>query len=490
MLSNHGAMTEGRMDGSGEEMSWGEDEGYSGAFDAALEYPPNSGTSLPSPQTPHGFSASAIYPAGSGISDSLTPSAPTARYFPADVNARRSNPLSFAGQSAPFQPPITSGSLNIPIGSGGLAWPASGALPYGQSSGPLDTPRRAQSTSGMLPRSSAPLQAPMAPSATSRPGSAELLDRCADELQRLERETNELNMLLAQDRQELAKFTERKQAAQNVVEEMEAHLEHYARQQIRSAYLDASEAEMGVFMLTEHIEHLEGKVTVLERYARFLSTVLAALRGGDVSYGARPQTSQPPSAPAAHQSAPLPFPTDGMPAPISAPLPPLPARPSAPSQPGATAPEMSRQRHAGVLSTPVAPDEGPGLVLSIRNYTAEVAQKYGVDVNVLASADDYPLPLEAEVALFRVLQEAVRNAVHAGQARTIHVSVDAAEGMLRLLVEDDGCGFDVQAAVERMASGTSRGLARMHRYAEALGGQLTVESGITGSRVGVSVPLA
>jgi len=88
---------------------------------------------------------------------------------------------------------------------------------------------------------------------------------------------------------------------------------------------------------------------------------------------------------------------------------------------------------------------------------------------------------EVEIALFRIAQEAVSNAIRHSGATTIDIDLIYAEGQLVLAVLDDGEGFDVQAA-----AGTGFGLGSMRDRARAVGARLTIDSEHGETRIEVS----
>ena len=87
--------------------------------------------------------------------------------------------------------------------------------------------------------------------------------------------------------------------------------------------------------------------------------------------------------------------------------------------------------------------------------------------------DDVPFKLAPDIMLcfFRVVQEAVQNAIKYSGARRLSVHLSDAEGLLRLSVVDDGVGFDVDAAWRKGV-----GLSSMSERLEAIGGTLQIRS--------------
>jgi PAS domain S-box-containing protein len=92
---------------------------------------------------------------------------------------------------------------------------------------------------------------------------------------------------------------------------------------------------------------------------------------------------------------------------------------------------------------------------------------------------------ETEVAVYRVAQEALANAVRHAGARAVTLTLDAANGALKLEVRDDGRGFDREAL-----RSTALGLIAMEERAIMLGGRLRIrsEAGV-GTTVSLECPL-
>jgi signal transduction histidine kinase len=104
-----------------------------------------------------------------------------------------------------------------------------------------------------------------------------------------------------------------------------------------------------------------------------------------------------------------------------------------------------------------------------------------------AGADSVALSNHAAaIHLYRIAQEAVNNAIKHGKARQIRVSLRLQGKDLGLVVADDGVGFAGDGAARN-----GMGLRIMRYRAEAIGGQLIVESRRKrGTRVRCCVPHA
>jgi len=129
---------------------------------------------------------------------------------------------------------------------------------------------------------------------------------------------------------------------------------------------------------------------------------------------------------------------------------------------------------------PAALDElGPAP--AIEELAARTGARHGLDVTT-ELAFEGRRSAEVETALYRIIQEALTNAVkHAGASR---VAVEARDddGVLRLSVSDDGRGFDPEAP------GAGFGLAGMRERVLLLGGSLDVTSSPAGTHIEATLP--
>jgi signal transduction histidine kinase len=94
------------------------------------------------------------------------------------------------------------------------------------------------------------------------------------------------------------------------------------------------------------------------------------------------------------------------------------------------------------------------------------------------------LPQQIEVIAYRLLQECFNNIGKHSAATRVNISLISADGKLKLIVEDNGVGFNIE---EALAKRESFGMAGMRERVALLGGQFQVESRTEGTKRGTKI---
>ncbi len=127
-----------------------------------------------------------------------------------------------------------------------------------------------------------------------------------------------------------------------------------------------------------------------------------------------------------------------------------------------------------------------GLIPAIEWVCGEFTRHTGIPCAVLLEGQGLELPEARAIGLFRIVQESLTNVTRYAQASRVQVTLRGEGDTLTLQVQDDGLGFDPEAARRRNAFG----LLGMQERALALGGTLQVHSARgQGTTVSVTVPL-
>jgi signal transduction histidine kinase len=140
-----------------------------------------------------------------------------------------------------------------------------------------------------------------------------------------------------------------------------------------------------------------------------------------------------------------------------------------------------------------------GLVLAVRNYVEGFSKRSGLDVDLDLPSDLERMSPEAELALFRVVQEALTNVSRHSGSATAHIRVaqesHAGRAVVVLTVEDAGSGMPHVVGIRRRrvptsgGAGTGVGLASMRERLQQVGGWLDIESAIGRTVVTATVPV-
>ncbi len=132
-----------------------------------------------------------------------------------------------------------------------------------------------------------------------------------------------------------------------------------------------------------------------------------------------------------------------------------------------------------------------GLRRAVTQYLEEWADRSRLHIDLEINLDDRRLPQVIETAVFRVLQEAITNVVKHSGADRVGVVLNADDKEVRLIVEDNGHGFEIAQRSEDLALGIGHlGLLGLRERLALAGGNLEVESNAqAGTAVYARIPL-
>jgi signal transduction histidine kinase len=128
-----------------------------------------------------------------------------------------------------------------------------------------------------------------------------------------------------------------------------------------------------------------------------------------------------------------------------------------------------------------------GLKGAVETYARSVADKANIDIDVQSDDVRGALDGQAEIALYRILQEALSNVVRHAQATRALITLQRTDGGVLATIEDNGIGF---AASEVLQNSSSLGLFGMQERASYLGGRVEIRSDGDGTTVEVEIPVS
>jgi len=129
-----------------------------------------------------------------------------------------------------------------------------------------------------------------------------------------------------------------------------------------------------------------------------------------------------------------------------------------------------------------------GLVPAIGFLADSVSRRTNLSIAICASLDER-LPAAVETALYRIVQEALKNASKHSSAANVHIQMDRLNNQVGCSIRDDGIGFDLRTVLAKKGDG-GLGLLGMRERLNAVGGVLQIQSSPgQGTSLLINIPL-
>jgi len=141
---------------------------------------------------------------------------------------------------------------------------------------------------------------------------------------------------------------------------------------------------------------------------------------------------------------------------------------------------MSHRLHSSKLDT-------VGLAAAAAGFCRELSKQQNVEVDFQCDGIARELPQAIALCMFRVLQEALQNAVRHSGVKHFKVSLAGCTNQIALTICDEGRGFNPAEALR----GSGLGLTSMIERLKLVGGELLIDAGPKmGTTIRASVPFA
>ncbi len=114
-----------------------------------------------------------------------------------------------------------------------------------------------------------------------------------------------------------------------------------------------------------------------------------------------------------------------------------------------------------------------GLFPTIRKHVKTMADYSGIDIELILLGEERRLEANYEVAIFRLMQEALQNAINHSEAESIKVLIESRKDQITVVIKDDGIGFD--KCVKEVKK-NSFGLIGMRERVDILEGELVINT--------------
>ena len=329
-----------------------------------------------------------------------------------------------------------------------------------------------------------------------------LRNEIREELEQADRELKEIDLMVEHSQLQVSKLTQRNAAVTVQLQQIQGQFDSLPRSDIRQAYDGALDAQQRLFVMRGQLEKLQSDHTLLERYTSSLSRVLTLFDEN------LPMTGRVGATKATVETVELMIQAQE-----------------------AERQRLSRQMHDGpaqalsnfILQTEIAMrlfdlDQAKareeldilkvsatatfqkvrdfifelrpmmlddlGLAPTIKRYVDAVKEQFNVDLQLLQTGSERRMENYLEVMVFRAVQELVVNSIHESHATKVIVQVDIGEANVKVSVEDNGKGYDVESFSDQ-----NMGIKIIKERVELLGGYMDISSIIgQGSRITFQIP--
>ena len=134
-----------------------------------------------------------------------------------------------------------------------------------------------------------------------------------------------------------------------------------------------------------------------------------------------------------------------------------------------------------------------GLEATLSSFAREWARRHEHRIRVVYNSSGFASPeqrlaFDVEVAIYRVVQEALTNASRHSNAEVVSIILERDERQVRVTIEDDGVGFDVEKLMSSPVENQRLGLRGMQERVQMVGGEFKIDSG-AGTTIVVTIPL-
>jgi two-component system, NarL family, sensor histidine kinase DegS len=329
-----------------------------------------------------------------------------------------------------------------------------------------------------------------------------LKEQIHGELDQSRRELKEIALMLEQSQLEVNRLAQRNASITAHMQQMQSQFDSLPRSDIRNTYDSALESQQRLFVMRGQLEKLQSDQSHLSRYVTLMENVMQTMDGGGSSEpGALGGTT-------AHTVEMM-----------------IQAQESERQR-------LSRQMHDGpaqalsnfILQTEIAMrlfdvDQNKareeldslkvaatgtfrkvrdfifelrpmmlddlGLIPTLKRYVDSWKDQVGIEARLMVTGKERRLESYEEVMIFRAVQELLNNAARFSAATSVKVQVDMGDSVIKVAVDDDGKGFDVDNITEKRGMG----LKVIRDRVEMLGGSMVLDSIVgQGTRISLQLP--
>jgi two-component system sensor histidine kinase DegS len=311
------------------------------------------------------------------------------------------------------------------------------------------------------------------------------------ELEQSRRELKEISLMIEQSQLEVNKLQQRNASISAHLQQAQTQFDSISKADVRMAYDAALDAQQRLFVMRGQIDKLQSDQAHIERYLKILEHVQNLVDSGEIGAGwnkpglsvmaqtvemiiQAQETERQRLARQMHDGPAQALSNFILQSEIAMRLFDIDqqrAKDELASLKAAAATSFQQVRDFIFELRPMMLDD-LGLAPTLNRYVEAYQEQSGLTIRLISSGMEQRLESYLEVMLFRAIQELLGNAARHSQASLVKVQIDASDSEVKVSVEDNGRGFDVDSVSER----GGMGLKVISDRVEMLGGGIEIHS--------------
>jgi two-component system sensor histidine kinase DegS len=314
---------------------------------------------------------------------------------------------------------------------------------------------------------------------------------CKVELEQTQKELKEITLLIEQSQQEVTRLQQRNSSISAHLQQVQTQIDSVSKADLRSAYDAALDAQQRLFVMRGQIDKLQSDHSHIEHYLSVLERVNQALETGEVGQNGSKNDQHALAksvemiiqAQEAERGRLARLMHDGPAQALSNFI----LQTEIAMRLFDIDQARAKDELAGVKTTasstfqkvrdfifdlrPMMLDD-LGLVPTLNRYVETYKEQTGIEVKLINTGMEQRFESYLEVMVFRAIQELLGNIARYSQASQVILQIDSSATGLRVSLEDNGKGFDVDKIEEK----GGRGLKVIHDRVQMLGGTMEIHS--------------
>lgn len=117
-----------------------------------------------------------------------------------------------------------------------------------------------------------------------------------------------------------------------------------------------------------------------------------------------------------------------------------------------------------------------GLISALKWYVEKERKRSNLNFDYIFNFDQEKLDKDLAITIFRIVQESITNIIRHAKAKNVFLEIKEEEGRIRIIIKDDGVGFDTENIWKELKEGKALGILGIKERVDLFNGNLEIKS--------------